>query len=89
MDFPETSIKLVGKLGPRVYYYDNGIRKSRSYFIPVQPGTISQTLLWDKFRAGVLLWQSLTPVQKKLLNDIATDFNISGFNLYMSRHLKS
>lgn len=89
MDPRETSLESSGKLGNKVYYYINGEKFSRAYFIPVQPGTPAQLAWWLVFRNGVTAWQSLTAVQKETWNKKAKRHHFSGFNLFMRDHLNS
>jgi hypothetical protein len=87
--YPDTiNIRTTGKIGARVYYYIDGQRTSRIYFVPIQPGTPAQLAVWQKFRAGVLAWQALTAEEKKNWNEKAYRIKIEGYNLFMSKYLR-
>lgn len=85
----EINIELNGKVGDKVYWEKDGELISRSFFIPVQPGTGAQLTWWNVFKQGVVNWQGLTPVQKDTYNTRAKRYQMSGFNLYMREYLKS
>ena len=86
---PTPNLRMVGKLGDRVYSYHNGVFVSRPYYIPVQPGTPAQVARWEKFAAGVVAWQALTPEEKKVWRHKADQFNYEGFNRFMHYYLLS
>jgi len=88
-ELEEQNIKIVGKLGDRVYYYRDGELVDRAYFIPVQPGTDGQRAWWNQFRRGVRSWQALSPAEKDPYNQRAKRFRFSGFNLYMREWLNA
>ncbi len=83
------NIDTIGKLGSRVYYVSQGVKVSRSYFIPVQPGTPAQLAWWQIFRNGVVQWHALSPAQEKDWNVRAKRWKMSGFNFFMSKYLKA
>lgn len=83
------NLDTTGKLGDRVYYVSQGEKKSRSYFIPVQPGTPAQLAWWQVFRNGVVQWHALSPAQEKVWNVRAKRWKMSGFNYFMSKYLKA
>jgi len=85
----KTNLKIVGKIDTRVYYYYHGELRSRTYFIPVQPGTPAQQTWWLKFRQGVQAWKILPQGQKNEYNEKAKRFKFSGFNLFMREWLTS
>lgn len=82
------NLDTIGKLGNRVYYKIQGFKVSRSYFIPVQPGTPAQLAWWQVFRNGVVQWHALSPAQEKVWNNKAKRWKMSGFNHFMSKYLK-
>jgi len=85
----KTSLKIVGKIDTRVYYYYHGELKSRSYFIPVQPGTGDQLAWWNIFKQGVTDWHLLSPAEQQVYNTRSKRYKMSGFNLFMREYLKS
>lgn len=82
-------IKITGHLQDRVYYYLDHVLTSRSFFIPVQPGTPAQLARWEIFSEGVLTFQNLSETEKKSWNQSAVRFQVSGFNFFMSKYLKT
>ncbi len=77
-----------GKVGNRVYFEIDGVRFSRAYFIPVQPGTPPQVARWTKFRDGVTSWHSLNSGQREAWNKRAINYRMTGYNLYLSYWLR-
>jgi len=82
-----TELSIIGKLGNTVHYYIKGKHYSRTYVIPVQPGTGPQKQWWNKFKNGVKAWQALSQAEKDQLDARAKPFRFSGFNLFMREHL--
>lgn len=81
-------MRIVGQVNNVVYYYRLGVPVQRPHFIPVQPGTQDQADWWDVFRDGVDLWHNLSQEEKDKLDEKAKPLQMSGFNLYMRKHLK-
>lgn len=88
MQIEKTNTRLVGHLGDYVYYYVKKEFRKRIFFIPVQPGSPEQLLVWEKFRQGVLAWQSLSEAEKENWNKKAYRYRFEGFNLFMRKKLK-
>lgn len=84
----DVNLKTTGKIGNTVYYESNGEKKSRPYFIPVQPGTPAQLAWWEVFRDGVSNYQLLSSEVKAEWEEKAKPLHMEGFNLFMSRWLK-
>lgn len=84
----DVNLKTTGKIGDTVYYESNGEKKSRAYFIPVQPGTPAQLAWWEIFRDGVSNYKLLSPEVKAEWEEKAKALHIEGFNLFMSCWLK-
>ena len=76
--------KPVGKLGNRVFYFVGEDYRSRAYVIPVQPGTAMQRTWWTKFRRAVRKWNTLQPWAKEEWNAKAVNYQMSGFNKFVS-----
>ncbi len=85
----DTNLRTVGKIADRVYYYRNGRKYSRAFFIPVQPGTAKQMAWWMLFKVGVIRWQALSQPDKDALDVRAKRLKFSGFNLYIREWLNS
>jgi len=83
----DINLHITGKIATKVYYYKDKELVSRTYFIPVQPGTEAQVAWWDVFKAGVLEWQGLDQSQKDEYNQRAKRLKFSGFNLFMREYL--
>lgn len=79
--------KPIGKLGNYVYYWWRGQYKRRVYFLPVQPATPPQKIIWTKFKINVKRWQKSTQTVKDEYNLRAKDLPLSGFNLFMREKL--
>jgi len=84
----ETSLRTVGHVDNKVYYYIGNKQYSRAYVIPVQPGTGAQRAWWEWFKHYHFLWQGLSQGEKDALDVRARPFHFSGFNLYMRECLE-
>lgn len=63
-----------------------------SAMIPYQPSnprTVPQQARRTKFAAGVVLYHALTPEEKTAYNKAGNRRRLSGFNYFMSKHMRS
>ena len=56
---------------------------------PVQPPSVARDAQQAKFKTALLAWQALTDEQKKAYNTIATRRSKRGYDLFMTKTLKS
>ncbi len=85
----KTSLRITGKVETRVYYYWRKKLHSRTYVIPVQPGTGAQLTWWNVFKQGVTEWHLLTEPEQQEYNVRSRRLKMSGFNLFMREWLLS
>jgi len=82
--------RTIGRIDDRVYYYQhqNGsiVFKNRPYYKPVQPGSIDQIKIWDRFKVGVSAWHNMDQAQVKTWNDKVSRlaYSMTGYNLFLS-----
>jgi|SRR6185295_6212374 len=105
MDFKGkfASIKVRGKLGhadkPDLYGV-NGIYQVRprkngfivvkeKFYKPSNAPSIAQVSQRSKMRTAVLAWQGLTSDEKLRYVKLAPKYQLSGYNLFLSRYMKT
>lgn len=68
----------------------DGIRcVQMKFYKPTNPQTEAQQAQRAKITAAVTAWQSLTDEQKKVYNDNAVKYHITGYNLFCKEYLLS
>ena len=78
-----------GKVGSFVYYRNRSLKCVRRYVVPRNPRTECQQKGRMSFADAVHLWQNLEPYRKAQWNGKALIRRISGYNLFISEHLKA
>lgn len=97
---PLNCIDVLGKIGTRVYQrtapgkgnISNGGRfdlQNRAHVAHANPNTPAQQAVRAKFRAGVAAWQAMPSEDKTYWKIEAHKIGLSGFNLFVSNHLKA
>lgn len=76
-----------GKAG--VFATWKGRQYRRSYVIPANPRTPAQRAVRSSFKNAVDAWHNFSALQKEAYNYLATPYQISGFNLWVSRYQKA
>lgn len=77
----------VGKAG--VFATWKGRQYRRSWVKPANPNTPAQQAVRNNFKNAVAEWQGFSIYQKTAYNNLATPYQISGFNLWVSRYQKA
>ena len=77
------------KLGTFVYYRNRSTPCVRRWVMPRNPRTELQQHGRRCFADAVRLWQGLEPYKKSQWNRRALARHISGYNLFISEHLKA
>ncbi len=77
----------VGKAG--VFATWKGRQYRRSWVKPANPKTPAQQQVRNNFKNAVAQWQSFDIYKKTAYNNLATPYQISGFNLWVSRYQKA
>jgi len=77
----------VGKAG--VFATWKGRQYRRSWVKPANPKTPAQQAVRNNFKNAVAEWQGFSIYQKTAYNNLATPYQISGFNLWVSRYQKA
>lgn len=71
------------------YKIDGEYRNSRvGYYHPYDPRSEAQLLWRAKMRAVVSAWHSLGTEEKMKYNRLARAYHMTGFNLYIKRHIR-
>lgn len=77
-----------GKAGNFVYYRNRSAKCVRRYVVPRNPRTVRQQQGRMNFAGAVHIWQMLEPYKKAQWNGKASIRRISGYNHFISEHLK-
>lgn len=77
----------VGKAG--VFATWKGRQYRRSWVKPANPNTPAQQQVRSNFKNAVASWQGFSIYKKTAYNNLATPYQISGFNLWVSRYQKN
>jgi hypothetical protein len=77
-----------GRLGNTVFYNWHGLQCARAYCIPRNPDTMEQRKTRGRFADAVHAWQLLDDVEKHLWRRRAARMRMSGYNLFISGHMK-
>lgn len=87
---PNIMLKSIsGRIGSVVFYVNRGRQCVRAYVIPRNPDTEAQRFVRSCFGDAVRTWQSMTSDEKYAYTRKARNFNMSGYNLFISNHLKT
>ncbi len=78
-----------GRIGNLVFYYRCGTQCVRAYVIPRNPDTEAQRTVRRIFSDAVRSWQAMPDEEKHTFVRKARYLNMSGYNLYISRYLKT
>lgn len=79
---------LHGRIGNVIHYNVYGCQYARSYTIPRNPRTAEQQRNRHSFGEAVKLWQKLSPAEKNRYNRMAIGRALSGYNIFISLHMK-
>lgn len=79
---------LHGRLGKIVHYNRYGDQCARSHVIPRNPDTPAQRENRKTFAGAVKAWQVLSPEEKYRYNRKAMKLKMSGYNLFISMHMR-
>ena len=77
------------RLGNLVYYRNRETKCVRRWVMPRNPRTELQQRGRRSFADAVKLWQNLEPYRKAQWNRKALIRHISGYNLFISEHMKT
>ena len=81
-----------GQLGRQIVFGNwKGRRYMRQYVKPTNPNTLKQQAQRALMKALVQRYKTVitTPAEKQIWNDLASEFQISGYNLFISEGLQS
>jgi hypothetical protein len=79
---------LHGRLGNIIFYNVKGNQYARAWSMPRNPRTAAQQKNRKTFTEAVKLWQSMSPGEKEAYNIMARSKPLSGYNLFISMHMK-
>ena len=79
---------LHGRIGNVIHYNMYGCQYARSYTVPRNPRTAEQQRNRLSFSCAVKLWQQLSPAEKNRYNRIAEGRPLSGYNIFISLHMR-
>ena len=82
-------IDINGRIGRLVLYNRRGSQCIRTYVIPQNPDSPAQRCVRSSFRDAVHAWQALPGCDKSAWNRRACRMSMSGYNLFISRFIKS
>lgn len=86
---PLFSLGASGSVGKSIVYSNwKGRDYCREYQIPQNPSTSLQVNVRTAWDLMVASWQALAPATKIIWDTFAEQFQMSGFNQYMSRGMK-
>ena len=77
-----------GRAGDTIFYTVTGTQYARAFTHPRNPRTRSQQKNRASFAQGVKAWQKLSAQEKSLYNRLAHGKSQSGYNLFISMHMK-
>jgi len=75
-----------GKAADAVAASWKGRQYIRKHVIPANPQTAAQTLVRESMAACVSLWRSLSSTIKTFLDSYGTGYNMSGYNVFVSKN---
>ncbi len=78
-----------GKIGNVVFYTRLGTQCVRAHVVPRNPDTQAQRAVRRSFGDAVRSWQSTSPEEKYAYNRKARHLNMSGYNLFISKYIKT
>ena len=71
------------------YKVDGKYRNTRvGYYHPKDPESVAQLLWRGKMRSVVSAWHGLGTDEKKKYNRLARAYHMTGFNMYIKRHIR-
>ncbi len=87
---PNILIKSIhGRIGNIVFYYSRGKQCVRTHVIPRNPDTEAQRAVRRSFGDAVRTWQSMSTDERSAFTKKARFLNMSGYNLYISKYIKT